>query len=173
MTTKTLRKLTTQATIALIAMVFLGFAMYEEIKVLYTSVSKAQILQRQGSPSSEINGITLLWFVILGATLYAICKCVEYLFGKIQEIRKVKSVLAERERQRKIEIEKRKATRQEDESERKLDSSTLRYLLMEGLKKKYKRIKITEEKWKEIEEDTESLDDDELLDLIPTKDWTW
>ncbi len=173
MTTKTLRKLTTQATIALIAMVFLGLAMYEEIKVLYTSVSKAQILQRQGSPSSEINGITLLWFVILGATLYAICKCVEYLFGKIQETRKVNSVLAERERQRKIEIEKRKATRQEDESERKLDSSTLRYLLMEGLKKKYKRINITEEKWKEIEEDTESLDDDELLDLIPTKDWTW
>lgn len=170
MTTKTLRKLTTQVTIAFTAMIFLGFAIYKEIKVLYTYVSKSQILQRQGSPSSEINGITLLWFAIFAATLYFIIACIVYFAIRIQKIREVKSL----GRQRKSEVKERKATRQKDESENEAEKSTLCYILVQELKEKYnKRVNMTEEQWEEIKEDTECLDYDELCDLISKCEVTW
>lgn len=175
MTTKTLRKLTTQATIAFVAIIFFSYAIYREVKVLYTDISKAQILQRQGSPNSVINGITLLWFVIFAATLYAILKYVACFFIKIQKIREVKSALAERERQIKSEIEMKKEIRRREELKRKeFESPTLRYLLVQELKEKYhQRVKMTKEQWEEIEEDTECLDYDELCDLISKFDVTW
>ena len=186
--TKKERKSIITFTIIVIAIVMLCFAIWIEVRKIFEDLPTAQMLQRQGVPSSRIDGITLLWFVLVCASIYMLLECIGRFFIQLETMKKTIIQIVKRKRKEKKEAkrinyigqvaEAIKWVKKENEISEyeKLLSEQERIVLeekvLETLKSVERKKQPTGEEWAEIKNDFQSLSNEEL-ECITSYDVTW